>query len=510
MDSHMVPMSRGALAQVAFILVMTALLLPATACKGGLRKVGSATEPVAPITPAPMDLGMPGPKLDLDAADKAPVFADDSILGIHLEAPWEALIEPRNEAVIGVGRMGAWWQGKWVEMDVHIQLRGRIRLRLCDFPNFTVRPKDPSLPTEGTPFEGLDAIKFTAHCDKPAKYDDGVERRVIGHEKIVNRERFGYTIWSILSDRGLGTRRAQITYTDSRNKDRFTKSGFLLEDKRDLAKRYGGTIVKDSSKHYRPSKRAQLLDAKDAALVHLFLIMLGTEDWTLWELNESVAWRIWEFDRRGNRYIPEEDDYSPDNMFVVERDKGQKLIPEPYDYDLCNAVTGYIEHQQGTRIDAEHMPGEDDQFRDIVYSLQAKFRARHEREAVDYALGVVRAQRPTILKALEAAQMDEEGVAIMSKRLDDFYRASSDEYFWRETVTVDNIPLYKDQELTDTFCEWIPPGMIMEILERGEIATKVRVLDFWEDSCYFEKSKDPYEGWLPAELVSKDFPRARK
>ncbi len=93
-------------------------------------------------------------------AGASPLFDDSAVIEVELRGPIGSLIKnkkERNELSFVLSANG-------VEYHVQVRVRGKSRLRVCEFPplrfNFLTRD------TEQTVFAGQDKLKLVTHCRK--------------------------------------------------------------------------------------------------------------------------------------------------------------------------------------------------------------------------------------------------------------------------------------------------------------------------------------------------------
>lgn len=196
----------------------------------------------------------------------APLFADDSLLKVTIDAPITTLMDVRPDKAELKGSfsyMDA--DGNEVRLAIKLRTRGNYRRARehCDFAPLRLNFKKGEV--RGTLFDGQDKLKLVTHC---RSFDEG-------YEQIVFREYLAYALFRELTDISYGVRLLQITYFDTQRDRELTRFGFLLEDEKDVARRSGLERI-----------HAQYLqhdyhDRERQNLVHLFEYMIGNTEYSL-------------------------------------------------------------------------------------------------------------------------------------------------------------------------------------------------------------------------------------
>ena len=163
------------------------------------------------------------------AGEPDPLFQDDSVLELTINAPMKLLLGKRPDDEYLPGKLSyTEADGSVVEFDIGIRTRGNFRRqpRVCPFPPLRLNIKKSD--AKKSLFHKQDKLKLVAHCR------DGSER----YEQNVIREYLAYRILNTLTDISYRVRLVRVTYVDSEQKDdNRVRYGFFIEHKSRLAKR---------------------------------------------------------------------------------------------------------------------------------------------------------------------------------------------------------------------------------------------------------------------------------
>ena len=447
-----------------------------------------------------------GPPLAGAAAPEA-IFAESEVIELELSGPFAALNSAHDKELWKKAKLtlpeGA--QGEAQELEVKIRQRGNIRFEICSFPGLTVK-----LPKRGAEasFGDMKTFKIVTHCDKNVRESVGIVARIIGDESSVFREAWVYRAWNLVSGGGHATRRARITYTDSETAKVMVKKAILLETHGWVAKRHEAKEGKAKSEAWIPRNRLSDLDPRSAALTHLFQIFVGNDDWILYDLNDPAPWRM-----RGSRLDEDIANidisiYKLENMMVLERE-GEWHLAEPFDWDLASMAAGYTPLRTGLRLNKDLFADRPEEFRRLLWLLQVKFRTRHSRPAINYAVSMFEQMRPDLEASIDAAGMDSEGEEQVRRRMQWFYEQIADDALFRATAAVEDAKLYADPAMAEVHCPVVHPGILMDIEEQRGDMVKIRILDDWPGVCRSSTNKRVWKwGWMKAMQVSRDWPPA--
>ena len=238
-----------------------------------------------------------------DADDTTPLFSNDWLIDVTIEAPFNNIMQERSEDIELDGFFTyAQPDGGQRKLDVKVRVRGKFRARkeVCDFAPLRLNFKKKQV--KGTEFQGQDKLKLVTHCDNSGKKQD----------QLVLKEYLTYRFLAALTDNSFRTRLLRATYVDSegRSKTR-TKYAFFIEHKDQLADRVDARLAKVEAIEFDE------LDHIQTNLVTVFSYFIGNTDFS------AV---------RG----PNEG-FCCHNVLLLEQTPGLKL-PIPYDFDFSGMV----------------------------------------------------------------------------------------------------------------------------------------------------------------------------
>ncbi len=178
--------------------------------------------------------------------------------------------------------------------NIKVKARGNTRRikEVCEFP--PIKLNFVKNETPNTIFEGQDKIKMVTHCQDNEDY-----------QNYAVLEYLTYKTYNALTDYSYQVRLVHVTYRDiRRNFPDIEKTGFLIEDDDQMAKRIGGSIS-DKKIWSSDSCKQEVVD-----LFSLFQFMIGNTDWWI---------------------------HKRHNVDIVSLDDGE-LIPVPYDFDYAGII----------------------------------------------------------------------------------------------------------------------------------------------------------------------------
>jgi len=217
--------------------------------------------------------------------------------------------------------------GRKTEIPVKVKVRGKFRLKTCEFPPMKLKFKKAQLALMG--LDTFNKFKLVTHCldseVAPATY--------------LKKEYLAYKMMNQLVDHSFRTQLLKIRYVDSKGKMApIETTAFIIEEDEQVANRMGGEIVKAFNTSPEKVDRIQL------AKIALFNYMIGNSDWDL---------------KRSK------------NLKFVKMANGE-LCPIAYDFDFAGLVTPpYIKH--GERIVKDIYLNEDE-----LKSIKDEFYAEKE------------------------------------------------------------------------------------------------------------------------------------
>ena len=197
-----------------------------------------------------------------------PLFSDDSVLAVRIEAPIETLMRERPDEEYLDGKFS--YQaadGSEHTFDLKIRTRGKFRRQksTCEFAPIRLNFRKKQL--DGTVFDGQDKLKLVTHC----------ETRRDRYEQMVLREYLAYRILQTLTDKHFGARLMHITYIDTENSDEepLTRYGFVIEDEDDIGARLGLEKLDVTALRYDD------LDLAHTSLITMYEFLIGNTDYSL-------------------------------------------------------------------------------------------------------------------------------------------------------------------------------------------------------------------------------------
>lgn len=233
------------------------------------------------------------------AQQPTPLFAADTPLQLTIIAPLKPLIGNReSEQSVPGSLTGPDGQA----LPINVKLRGITRrtAEICAFPplriDFAGAPPATSL------FAGQKRLKLVTHC-----------RNAPGFQQHLLLEYAAYKMYNLLSPRSFRVRLAQIDYRDAGGKPIISRSGFFIEDLRDVARR-NGTVERRAGVRIPVAE----LSAADAARYSLFQYMIANHDWSM-------------------RAGPPGDDCCHNAELIGTAGTGT-TFPIPYDFDFSGLV----------------------------------------------------------------------------------------------------------------------------------------------------------------------------
>ena len=232
-----------------------------------------------------------------------PLFANDDIIEVRIEAPFSAIMQDRQSEEYTPGifqHTDA--TGKTVRFDIGLRARGNFRRRvdICDFTPLRLNFKKSQ--TDGTLFDHQNKLKLVTHCKSNSPR----------YEQLVLNEYLAYRVLNILTDISFQVRLLRVTYVDTaRNNSERVNLAFLVEHRDRLAKRIDSAIVKTRM------VTLPMLDSDYTVLTSIFHYFIGNTDFS------PVA------------SAPGEDCCHNHALFAREDEKYYSI---PYDFDMAGFV----------------------------------------------------------------------------------------------------------------------------------------------------------------------------
>ena len=181
--------------------------------------------------------------------------------------------------------------GTWKTFEVDLRARGNFRRKNCYFPPIKIEIKKSV--SKGTIFKGNKKLKLVLPCLKQKGMNDSVVKELMA-----------YKLYEIISPYHFKTRMVTIDFTETRGKKTIVHKlkGFLIEDDKMVAARHNGKVFKG---FMHPLGQ----DAITSVQSSFFQYMIANTDFsTAYQHNEKL-------------------------LFI-----DKKMIPVPYDFDLCGLV----------------------------------------------------------------------------------------------------------------------------------------------------------------------------
>ena len=240
------------------------------------------------------------------------LFHTNQILPIEIDMDFDALETNKNtdEKSLAVFRFQQ-GNGQWKELSAKLKVRGRYRRRVCDRPPLKIDFSKKELKAMGlSPFDDL---KLVTHC-----FDGSAGR------DAVLREYLAYRMYNVLTDQSFRAQLVEVTYRDTRSKDKYTAYGILLEDVDELAARNNSVECEEC---YGVGE--ELFAQQNLATHALFQYMIGNVDWSI-NMNRNI--KLMQDANAGNYWIaPYDFDFSglvDPSYAVLSNDYGQKDITD--------------------------------------------------------------------------------------------------------------------------------------------------------------------------------------
>jgi len=232
-----------------------------------------------------------------------PLFADDSLLEVTIDAPFSTLMDVRPDKAELKGSFSyAEADGTDKRVSVKLRTRGNYRREKehCDFAPIRLNLKKGEV--RGSLFDGQDKLKLVTHC-RSFEQD---------YEQIVFREYLAYALLRELTDLSYGVRLLRITYFDTEKDRDMTRYGFVIEDDKDVARRSALQLVDEKSLAYNEH------DPRRQNLVHVFEYMIGNTEYSL--------------------VNPEPDKNCCHNMDILSVTGSPPYLALPFDFDFSGLV----------------------------------------------------------------------------------------------------------------------------------------------------------------------------
>ena len=230
----------------------------------------------------------------LPALHAAPLFEASGVIDVTLQGPLRELADDpdsRDQLPFVLRADGA-------EHAIKVRLRGKSRLRVCDFLPLRLNFKKNEV--DGTMFAEQDKLKLVVPCHTSERAEkDLVEEYAI------------YRIFNLLTPVSYRVRLVRLTFEDTAGAgDSVRIHSFLLEPDGQLAARLGGETPDLTE------VSLSWFDTQHMALVYVFQYLVGNVDWSL--------------------VTPEGEETCCHNGTLIRTEAS--LVYVPYDFDLSGFV----------------------------------------------------------------------------------------------------------------------------------------------------------------------------
>jgi len=241
-----------------------------------------------------------GPAL---AKPPKPLFAENSVISVTLEAPFKELIKiskretPPFQGTLKLDAMDAG------VLPISVEARGNTRRTkgICQFPPLKIRFSKK--PKSGL-FKGQKNLKLVTHCRDQDSYEQNL---LIEH--------VAYRLFNRVTEQSLRVRLARIQYVDSESGSLIAQRyGFFIEDMDHAAKRQD--MVEIDVDDINNSQ----LQNEASVRIALFQYMIGNVDWSL------------------SQPAPGKNCCHNSKLMGPAPDTSQDIIAIPYDFDNSGLV----------------------------------------------------------------------------------------------------------------------------------------------------------------------------
>jgi hypothetical protein len=238
-----------------------------------------------------------------EQATTAPLFADDALLEVTIEAPFGALMRERPDVEYLDGAFSyPAPDGSTRTLEIKLRTRGNYRRdeEHCDFAPIRLNFRKGQV--TDTLLAGQDKLKLVTHCRS--------DRSMF--EKYLLREYLAYRFYHALTPVSYDVRLLRVTYADTESGDSIMRLGFVIEDDEAVAERNDvqTTEVEQIAR--------EEIDRRLQNLVHVFAYMIGNTEYSL--LN------------------PEPDKPCCHNADIFSATGNPPYLPVPFDFDFAGLV----------------------------------------------------------------------------------------------------------------------------------------------------------------------------
>jgi hypothetical protein len=189
----------------------------------------------------------------------APLFQDHEVVDAVLEGPIGVLLEDADSH----DQLPFAFRADGTEHTVKVRLRGKSRLRVCDFLPLRLNFRKGDV--AGTLLEGQDKLKLVVPCHTSERA-----------EKDLIEEYAVYRMLNLLTPASYRVRLLRMTFRDTASDgEEASLHAFLLESERELVERLGG------EKAQLAEVALSWFDPGQMALVYVFQYLVSNVDWSL-------------------------------------------------------------------------------------------------------------------------------------------------------------------------------------------------------------------------------------
>jgi len=192
----------------------------------------------------------------------SPLFASSEPMHLIISAPVNSLMRSRAAAGAVAGTLV---DSTGQTLPISLSLRGITRrsAEVCDFAPLRVDFTAP--PPRTSPFAGQKKLKLVTHCGNSPVF-----------QQYQLLEYAAYRMLNQLSPRSFQVRLANIDYRDANGKPIISRTGFFLEELKDVAHRNGLKVA------HAPNRIPMTdLSPMDSARYALFQHMIANHDWSM-------------------------------------------------------------------------------------------------------------------------------------------------------------------------------------------------------------------------------------
>jgi hypothetical protein len=335
--------------------------------------------------------------------------------------------------------------------EIQVSVRGHTSRNEeeCPFPKLKLKAKPGGVLRIGTHCGELPDERLTSKYGR------------LANEKSPLREGVTYRILDALGVPTLRTRPARITYVDpDAGGTPLVRAALLIEDDNDAMTRVGGTraISMESFGNVR-TRNAD----RDASRVAFGEAAIANFDWCLKFTPDDIY--------RCNDPRPLW------NILAFERPNGRTAVLMK-DFDLAGTVVGH--HPWfNTVFNADFVPSRSETTVDVIAQVQ-RARSLFPRAELDALRRGFLERKAATYRAVDTADVDDNGRALARAHLDAFYDAISDAHFYRPVVARTDVQVYKDSERTADACgpkDTVRVGTPVNTIQASGPMSQVLLLD---------------------------------